>query len=290
MPARRALLFMPGDDRRKIEKAAALPVDSVIMDMEDGVAYNRKAQARQSIAAALQTVDFGSRERLIRTNPVSQKGWFKQDIRATVAFRPDGYVLPKVETAAQVQLVSKLLSAYEAQHAWPQYSLRLLAIVETALGIVNLREIAASDPRLDALALGAEDLAADIGALRTRAENEVAYARSALVIHAKAFNLQALDTPYVYLEDSDLEGLEQAIAQAVNMGYDGKLAIHPKHVALIQAGFAPPAEAVAAAQRLIAAYDAHQAAGSGVFVWDGKMIDAPMLKAARRLLARAAPE
>lgn len=285
-PVRRALLFMPGDERRKIEKGAALVVDAVIMDLEDGVAHARKALARQTIAAALQTVDYGTTERLIRTNPVARGGLFKQDIRVTAPFRPDGYVLPKVESAAQVQVVSQMLSGIEGWHGWPQYSLRLLAIVETARGVVNLREIAGSDARLEALIFGAEDLAGDIGAVRTVAGMEVFYARSAVVIHARAFGLQAIDSPYVHLED--MPGLEAETEQALNMGYDGKLAVHPKQIGPIQQRFSPSAEALAAAQRLVAAYEAHQAVGQGVFVLDGKMIDAPMLKAAQRVLARAA--
>ncbi len=282
---RRALLFMPGDDLHKIEKGAAQQVDLLIMDLEDGVVRAHKAQARETVARALQSVDFGASERLIRVNAITGGGQYVQDIRATAPFRPDGYVLPKVDSAAQVLAVSRLLGSIESWHGWPLNSLCLLAIIETARGIVNLREIADSDTRLEALIFGAEDLAGDIGAQRTPDGWEVFYARSAVVVHARAFSLQAIDLPYVHLEN--LPGLEADAEQARIMGYDGKLAIYPRQVEVIQQGFTPSMEEVATAQRLITAYEAHQAAGQGVFVMEGQMIDAPMLRTAQRVLERA---
>jgi citrate lyase beta subunit len=275
---------MPGDDRHKIEKGAALNVDSVIMDLEDGVALNHKTAARLTIAAALREVDFGHTEKLVRINPVGSS-LDADDITITLPAHPDGYVLPKVEAAGQVQEVSARLEAAEHDYGWPLNAIRLLPIIETARGVVNLREIAESSPRLDALILGAEDLAVDIGATRTTEGWEVFYARSALVIHAKAAGLQAIDTPFVDL--NNLEGLASETRAALLMGYSGKLAIHPRQVEPIQQVFIPSAEAIAHAQRLIAAHAAHQAAQSGVFQLDGKMIDRPMVRAAENVLTRA---
>ncbi len=161
----------------------------------------------------------------------------------------------------------------------------LLAIVETALGVVNLREIASGSPRLAALIFGAEDLAGDMGAVRTPDGWEGFYARSAVVLHAKAFGLGAIDTPFVDLDDAN--GLVAETEQALYMGYTGKLAIHPQQVAPIQRTFTPDAEEIARAQALIAAHAAHQAAGTGVFQLEGKMIDMPMIRAAEAVLARA---
>lgn len=281
---RRALLFMPGDDRRKIEKGAGLGVDAVIMDLEDGVALNHKPAARTVTAGALQEVDFGRIERLVRLNPVDSP-FFGDDFTGTVDSRPDGYVLPKVESARQVREVSARLLAAEARHGWPSGAIRLLAIIETARGVLNLREIAESDSRLDALIFGAEDLAGDIGATRTPDGGEVYYARSAVVIHAKACGLQAIDTPFVDL--SDLERLVAETRMALQMGYTGKLAIHPKQVEPIQGVFTPTYEAIRRAKRLIDAHDAHQSDGTGVFELDGKMVDMPMVRAAESILERA---
>lgn len=285
MRIRRALLFMPGDDRRKIEKGASLGADSIIMDLEDGVALNNKPAARDSVALALHEVDFRGTERLVRVNPASTE-FQNDDLAVTLPAHPDGYVLPKVESARQVQAVAARIADAEAAHGWEPDSIRLLAIIETARGIVHLREIAESTPRLDALLFGAEDLTSDIGATRTVSGSEVAYARSALVIHAKAFGLQAIDTPFVALDD--LEGLTEDTRAALGMGYTGKLAIHPRQVDLIQQIFVPTPEEIAAAKRLIDAHTAHQASQVGTFALDGKMVDMPMVRAAQTVLARAA--
>lgn len=283
---RRALLFMPGDSRRKVEKGAGMDVDSIIMDLEDAIALNQKEVARDAVAAALRDVDFGRSEALVRTNMIIP-GWiYEQDIAATIDANPDGYVLPKIENAQQVQQVSQILAAAEARNGWQIGSIKLLAIIETAQGIVNLKEIAQSDPRLEALIFGAEDLAGDIGATRTADGYEVFYARSAVVTHARAFGLQAIDTVFIDLKAS-ADTLTAETQMIANMGYTGKLAIHPKQVAPIQQVFTPKADDILAAQRLIAAHDANQAAGTGVFEYEGKMIDMPMVRAAMTVIARA---
>lgn len=284
LPIRRALLFMPGDDRRKIEKGAGLDVDSIIMDLEDGVALNNKIAARQSVASALREVNFGRTEKLVRLNPAASE-LEAEDLQVTLSAHPDGYVLPKVEAAWQVQEVSTSIEHAEHEHGWPIGRIRLLAIIETARAVVNLREIAGSDPRLDGLIFGAEDLAGDLGAIRTAEGHEVFYARSAVVIHAKAFGLQAIDTPFVDL--NNLDALAEQTRTALQMGYTGKLAIHPRQVEPIQQIFTPSAEEIRRAKRLIDAHAEHQKAGTGVFELDGKMVDMPMVRAAETVLERA---
>lgn len=286
MRMRRALLFMPGDSRRKIEKGAAMAVDSIIMDLEDAVALNGKDAAREAVLAALHEVDFAGSERLVRCNMVVP-GWiYAEDLRLTVNGRPDGYVLPKIEEAQQVQHISEMLTAAEAERGWPNGQIRLLAIIETARGIANLKEIANSDKRLDALIFGAEDLAGDMGARRSSAGWEVFYACSAVVLHAKAAGLQAIDTVFIDLQAPD-ETLISETELARDMGYTGKLAIHPRQINPIQSVFTPGDAEIDAARRLVAAHDAAQAAGSGVFEYEGRMIDMPMVRAALGILARA---
>jgi citrate lyase beta subunit len=286
MRIRRSLLFMPGDDRRKIEKGASLDVDSIIMDLEDGVALNNKVAARSTIAAALREVDFGRSERLVRINPVSTE-FYTDDIDATVHARPDGYVVPKIEYGRQVQEISSRLLAAEHKHGWEEGSLSLLVILETAMGIVNVHEIAASDARLSALIFGAEDLAGSMGSIRTPDGWEGFYARSAVVLHAKAYSLQAIDTPFVSLAEADLSNLIAETEQAHYMGYDGKLAIHPKHIEPIQRIFTPTHEQIVSARQLIAAHDEHQRSGKGAFALDGKMVDMPAVRRAETILAKA---
>ena len=164
-------------------------------------------------------------------------------------------------------------------------TIRLLALIETARGVVNLKDIAASDAGLDALIFGAEDLAGSVGATRTRAGQEVVYARSVVMIHAAAFGLQAIDT--LCVDFNDEAALIEDAKLGVQMGFSGKLAIHPKQVAPIQSIYTPTDEQIAYAQRLIAAHDRHQASGKGAFAFDGKMIDMPAIRAARHVLDKA---
>jgi citrate lyase beta subunit len=269
----RALLFMPGDDRRKIDKAAALNADAVILDLEDGVALNRKAAARETIAAALNQVDFGRAVRIVRINAVSTPFW-QDDLAALHAAPPDAIMLPKTESAAHIAAVVQAVP-----------DLPLLAIIESGTGVLALNEIATADARLAGLVFGAEDYAGDIGATRTPGGEEVLYARSAVVLHAKARRLAAIDTPFVDLHD--LDGLRSDTERAHRLGYTGKLAIHPRQIEPIQQVFTPTAKEISAALRLMEAHEQHQRAGSGVFAFDGKMVDMPIVRAAETIIARA---
>ena len=284
MRVRRAALYMPGDSMRKIRKAAAQSVDCIIMDIEDGVAFNQKAAARATVLKALQTIDFGRNERLVRVNRVGS-GLTALDIMQTIAGQPDGYVLPKVESAKDVIYVDYLLQDLEAQHGIPVGRITLQAILESASGIVAAREIAQASPRLTALQFGSEDLAGDLGATRTSAGWEVFYARSRMVTIATAYGLQAIDG--VYLNFTDAQGAYEEAKRAAEMGYQGKLAIHPRQIEPYHRAFTPTDDEIAAAQRLVDAFKAHQAAGVGAFVWDGKMIDEAIVKPAQQVLAKA---
>lgn len=283
MHARRALLYMPGDDRHKIEKAISIGVDCICMDMEDGVAQNRKAEARLSIAAALRELDFGRSEKLARINRVGS-GLEADDLAAVLPFRPDGIVIPKIESADQIQWVAERIEAAELTAGWPVNSIRIIVDVETARGILNLKEIAAH-PRLDALIFGGEDFAVSIGATRTPEAWELFYARSAVVMHAKAFGLQAIDM--VTTDFRDLERVRREAEFGAQLGYTGKQTIHPAQVGPVQEAFTPGDEAIARARRLVEAFEAHQQEGRGAFALDGEMIDLPLVRAAEGVLERA---
>jgi citrate lyase beta subunit len=177
------------------------------------------------------------------------------------------------------------LDRAEDARGWPSASIRLLAIVETARGVMNLKEIAQASQRLDGLMFGAEDLAANIGARRTRAGWEVFYARSAVVTAAAAYNLQAIDM--ILADLNDLDRLEEECISAQALGYEGKMAIHPRQVEVIDRVFTPSGEEIEQAQRLVQANNQHQATGSGVFELDGQMIDRPLVRTAEQVLAKA---
>jgi citrate lyase beta subunit len=163
--------------------------------------------------------------------------------------------------------------------------LPLFAIIETAPGIMNLKEIAQAAPQLVGLLFGAEDLTADLGAAPSPDKRELFYARSAVVTAAAAYGLQAIDT--VYTDLHNLDGLAAEAQSARQMGYTGKMAVHPNQVSTIQQIFSPTEAEIAQAQAIVTAYQAHLATGEGVFVWNGRMVDKPIVRAAEQVLARA---
>jgi len=284
MHSRRALLYMPGDDRRKIEKSTTLGVDCICMDMEDGTAINKKAEARPVISQAMKELNFGDSERCIRINSIGS-GFEKDDIISALAARPDSIVVPKIETPEQVKWVSDQIESYELSNKLNLRSIRLLIGEETAKGILNLREIASADKRLEAIIFGAEDYAASVGATRTKEGIEVLYARSAVVAVCAANDLQAIDM--VYIDFKDTEGLRAEADQGARLGFSGKQVIHPNQVQVTQEAFTPSDDAIAYAKRVVESFEASQKEGKGAYALDGKMIDMPLLKNAQKVLDRA---
>ncbi len=283
MHSRRALLYMPGDNWKMITKSITLGVDSICMDMEDGTAISRKAEARATIVKALQELDFGASEKLARINSVGS-GWEKDDIEAILPYHLGGIVIPKVESFEQVEWAGKIIEAAELKYGWPVNSIRVLIGVETAKGILNLKEIAAH-PRLDAIIFGGEDFAASIGATRTRDAAELLYARQAVVVACAAFGLQAIDI--VHIDFKDAEGLRVEAQQGAGFGFSGKQIIHPNQVQVTQEAFTPSDAMAAEARRIVETFEASQKEGKGAYSLDGKMIDLPLLKNARKVLERA---
>jgi len=284
MHSRRALLYMPGDDRRKIEKATTLGVDCICMDLEDGTAFSKKAEARAVIAQAVKELDFGRAERCIRINSVGS-GFERDDLAAALAARPDTIVVPKVESAEQVQWVSGEIESYELANGLPLGGIRLLVGVETARGILNLKEIAGADKRLEAIIFGGEDFAASVGATRTPEATELLYARLAVVTACAAFDLQAIDIVTIDFRNPEIVRAEAEFG--AKLGFSGKQIIHPAQVEPVQSAFTPSDEAIAYARRVTETFAAHQREGKGAYELDGKMIDLPLLKNAQKVLERA---
>jgi citrate lyase beta subunit len=282
MHARRALLYMPGDDRHKIEKALTLDVDCICMDMEDGVAPDHKTDARQTIAAALRELEFDRSEKLARINAIGS-GLEMDDLEVVLPSRPDGIVVPKIGSLEQIRWVSGKIESAELANGWPVNSIRILLGVETAGAILNLKEIA-KHPRLDGLIFGGEDFAASIGAVRTPSAMELLFARSAVVIASAAFGLQAIDM--VTIDFRDLESLRREATGGALLGFAGKQVIHPAQVGPVQEAFTPDDRSIEKARQLVEAFDTHQKDGKGAFALDGKMIDLPLVKAAQAVLER----
>jgi citrate lyase beta subunit len=275
---------MPGDDRRKIEKATTLGVDSICMDMEDGVAMNKKVEARAVIAQAMKELDFGTSERCIRINSIGS-GMEKYDLAAALTTDPDAIVVPKIETAEQVKWVSDHIETHELSSNKKIGTVRLLVGVETAKGILNLKEIAEADKRLEAIIFGGEDYAASVGAVRTKEASELLYARQATVTACAANDLQAIDI--VFIDFKDPEGLRVEAEQGAGFGFSGKQIIHPNQVSVVQEAFTPSDAAIEYAKRIVESFESSQKEGKGAYALDGKMIDMPLLKNAQKVLERA---
>ena len=209
----------------------------------------------------------------------------KVALSAGVDAHPQGVVVPKVESVEQVQWVSERLATAESKNDWPAGGILMIVQIETAAGLVKIGQILASDPRIQAVIIGAEDLAVDIGAVRTPEAWEVFYARSAVVTHAAALGLQAIDM--VNVDFQNMEGLRAEALQGARMGFSGKQIIHPNQVGPVQEAFTPSEDEIEHARKVLMAFEIHEREGRGAFAMDGKMVDAPIVKAARRVLERA---
>jgi len=276
--ARRSVLFSPGDQPDLLRKAPGSGADVVVFDLEDAVAPESKPEARAAVASVLTDPDFDPDcEVWIRVNPTGIAADDDLDAVLGDGARPDGVMLPKVATADEVRTLEALL----AEHG---VDLPVVALVESAAGVLHAEAIAAADAT-DALAFGAEDLSADIGATRTEAGTEVLYAREHVVLAASAAGVDAIDTIHADFEDE--AGLADETAFAVELGYDGKMAIHPAQVSVINDALTPAPERIEWAERVLDAKAAADEADRGVFRVDGEMIDAPLIAQAERVLERA---
>jgi citrate lyase beta subunit len=179
-------MYVPGSEQHKLEKAASLGIDGVILDLEDGVAFNRKDEARGIIRQALESINYGRTERLVRINPVSS-GRAEADLQAVLPGRPDGVVIPKADSAQIVHTVDEIITRTEKEQGWKEGGIALALLIETAIAFIHLAEICQASRRTQVLIFGAEDLCADTGIIRTVEARELLYARSALVMNAAAF-------------------------------------------------------------------------------------------------------
>mmetsp|Transcript_22957 Transcript_22957/g.57828 ORF Transcript_22957/g.57828 Transcript_22957/m.57828 type:complete len:343 (+) Transcript_22957:227-1255(+) len=295
---RRALLYMPADNERKVSKAAReIDVDVVCIDCEDAVALTQKEAARNKVAEYLATMDFGRSERAVRINSLSS-GVAEADLEAVLRgpVLPDAIVIPKVDSAADLHHIVAMILDLAAQHPAGE-PIKLITMCESAYGLLHLREVleaaaglgllggAGAALRLEAAILGGDDFAASVGATRSAGSRELLFARQCFLTHCHAYGIQPIDIVQINYKDDELLATEAADGSA--MGFEGKQVIHPRQVPIVQAHFSPSEAVVAAAEELVAAFGAHQATGAGTFVFKGQMIDNPTMLQARNVLARA---
>ncbi|MEI8360381.1 MAG: hypothetical protein RL698_302 [Pseudomonadota bacterium] len=288
---RRSLLFVPGDDQHKIDKACRVGADSLILDLEDAVVPDHKASARERVRDALRTMETHGTERLVRINPI-ETGLALDDLTVTMAGHPDGYVIPKLRSEDDVRFIDRALSTLEAITHRPQGSVGLVLLAtETPEAILNIRRIAQASLRSVAMMWASEDLSNAIGARRSRkADGSIpdvfTFARSACLLAAAAVGIEPLDMPFFDFHDD--AGLEREALEAAEVGFTGKAAIHPAQVPIINRVFIPTPEEVAEANALLAAATEAFARGQAAFVFQGAMVDAPHINRARKIVARAA--
>jgi citrate lyase subunit beta/citryl-CoA lyase len=276
---RRSVLYVPGSNARALEKARALPVDALILDLEDAVAPSAKEEARRTVGAALQAGGFGHREVTVRVNGAATP-WGAADLAFAARCGADAVVLPKVESPDEVRAAERAL----VQAGAPE-GLGLWCMIETPRGVLAAPSIAAASPRLAALVMGTSDLVKDLRARHTAARTEVLYALGAVLLAARASGLVALDG--VHLDLADDAGFEAACRQGRELGFDGKTLIHPKTVDVANRVFAPTEAELADATKIIAAHAEAEAAGRGVVVVDGRLVEALHVEMARRVVAFA---
>jgi citrate lyase subunit beta/citryl-CoA lyase len=280
---RRSMLFAPGSNPGNIINAASFGADSIILDLEDAVAYGEKDSARILVRNALSALSFGHSEVIVRVNALSTEFW-RPDLDAIVPRKPDVIMTPKTERAEDVVAISGYIAEIERKNSLPIGGIKLIALLESPAGIRNAYEIAAADPRVDALYLGAEDLALELHAVRTLAGREILYARSQLIMAARCAGVQALDTPFI-LDIRDMDALREDCQLARELGFDGKASIYPGHVELINEAFTPSREKYEHALQVLAALEKAEKLGRGVATLNGKLIDAPIIQMAKRTIS-----
>jgi len=278
---RRSRLYLPGNEPKYFINAGLHGPDAVILDLEDSVHYAEKDAARLLVRNALRSVDFGAAERMVRIN---QLPLGLTDLEEIVPQSPDLILIPKVETAAQVAEVDSAITRITGQHGITR-SIWLMPILESALGIENAFAIATARNRVCALTIGLEDYTADLGVVKTVAGNESLYARERVVNAAHAAHIQAIDS--VFGDVADTEGLLRWGEASCAMGFEGMGCIHPLQIEVIHRAFAPSSAELERALKIVAAFEALQAQGLGVVSLGSKMIDAPVVHRAVKLVARA---
>ncbi|MEM9145596.1 MAG: CoA ester lyase [Pseudomonadota bacterium] len=276
---RRSVLYMPGSRARALDKARSLPADALILDLEDAVALAEKAEARRLVADALATGGYGKRELIVRINGFDTE-WGEADLEMVAVSSADAVLVPKVEDPATVQHVAHRLDALGADA-----DLAIWAMMETPMGMLRAAEIAAAHPRLACFVLGTNDLVKDLQAEHTPNRLPVVTALGLCALAARAHGLAILDGVYNAIRDD--KGLAESCAQGRAFGFDGKTLIHPSQIESTNRIFAPSEADLELSKRYVAAFNEAEAAGRGVAVVDGKLVENLHVENARRQLAQA---
>ena len=280
----RSLLFVPGNQPNMLEKALTLNPDVYVPDMEDSIPINEKENARNVITSFLSRMAFSNSLVIPRINSLDT-GFTEADIDAIIGTYIFGVSVGKIQCVADIETVCHMIGNLENRKGIQPGSIKLIPWIESATGMVHAHEICAASPRIIGVGFGAEDFTNDMGIDRTEDNSEIAYARSVVSVAARAADILAIDTPYFAL--GNLEGLSRDVQQAKKCGFNGKFAIHPEQISVINDGFSPSCIQIDKARRIIEAFEEAELHGRGSTSLDGMVVDVPVVKRARNLLKLA---
>lgn len=289
MPPLRSWLFTPGNRIDRMDKAMGLGADVVILDLEDAVSYDEKEPARANIRTVLDR--WQGPLVYVRINPIAAENAFSvnqgaRDLEAVIGPRLDGIVFPKAETAHDARQIDLLIGRLEGERGIPAGRIDLMPIIETAKGLWNIIEVISATPRIKRAAFGAGDFTRDVNLEWTDTEEELLYARSRIAVASRVADREPpIDS--VFVKINDRAGVSRSAKLAKQLGYQGKMAIHPSQVADITTAFSPTEEAVAWAKRLVAAFAEAESQGLAALNFEGMMIDYPVVEKAKRILTLA---
>lgn len=280
---RRTMLFMPGNNPGMLQSAGILGADSIILDLEDAVSLTEKDSARILVREAIKNIDYSNVEVVVRINPLDTE-FGPKDLEVIARVKPDVILLPKAEEK-QMKAAHEALDRIEKEEGFEPGSIKLIALIETTFGLETVFDVIRASDRTVGVLLGGEDLTADLGVKRTKAGDEIFYARNRVVTACKACKIHAIDTPFT--DTDDYEGLEKDTRKARSLGMTGKSAIKPRQIDTIHKVFAPTKEEIIHAQRVLDAMEQAKREGKGVFSLDGKMVDAPIINRALNTISLA---
>ncbi|HEY3372984.1 MAG TPA: aldolase/citrate lyase family protein [Prolixibacteraceae bacterium] len=281
---RRTMLYIPGNNPAMIQQGGVYGADSILLDLEDAVALNQKDAARALVRNMIQVTNFYDAEVCVRVNHLSTP-FGLADLEEIVPLQPSAIRYPKTESPEEVADLLAIIEKIEDRHGLPHNKMTLHAMIETAMGVQNVFNIASKFSRVDAITIGGQDLTADMNIIYTPDGAGIDFARKRIVMAAKASHIDVIDT--VFPDVNDEEGLRKETEYAKKIGFTGKAVINPRQIDVIHEVFTPTEEEVRKAYRIVKEFRANSAAGIGVFAIEGKMIDAPIVARAEYLLRLA---
>lgn len=276
----RTMLFTPGNNWRMIQKAKDLPADAIILDLEDAVPMAEKETARIFVADGVQLIKSGGKQVFVRINSLST-GLIEEDLEYSVQRELDGIILAKTESSEDILKVERIVEKIEKEKNLLKNHIKIIPLLETARGVINVEEIVQASERVIAVCFGALDFTRDMGTTQSELGTETYYARSRIVLAARAYDVQAIDTPWFNLIDQ--EGLTKETHFAKQLGYQGKLLIHPDHIKTVNAVFMPTETEIEYAKRVVQAFNEAKTKGLGAISLNGKMIDEASFRQAENL-------